>query len=86
MENLSPDLKLKENSCYYKKHFEHKDFSGHRPAASVTLDTATEQPLGAAEDTGTSKQTPATEERTIPVIETPETVVEEKTEHTGGEN
>ena len=86
MENLSPDLKPKENSCYYKKHFEHKDFSGHRPTASVTLDTAMEQSLGATEDTGTSKQTPAVEERMIPVIETPETIVEEKTEQIGGEN
>lgn len=72
MENLSPDLKPKESSCYYKKHFEHKDFSGHRPAAGVMLDTAAEQPLGAADDMGTSKQTPAAEERMIPVIEAPE--------------
>jgi hypothetical protein len=83
MEHLSPDLKPKESSCYYKKHFEHKDFSGHRPAASVTLDTTAEQPLGAAEDMETDKQAPAAEERMVPVIEAPEPMEEEKMEHTG---
>lgn len=79
LENLPEDLKPKDSAYYYKKHFEHKDFSGHRPTRSVTtLETPIEEPTDAREWLADSKYAPSGAENPDVVMESPENAVPEK--------
>lgn len=74
MENLPEDLKPKESAYYYKKHFEHKDFSGHRPTRSMTLETPIEEPVSATEGFESSKYALNDGEKMDVVMEAPASV------------
>lgn len=76
LENLPEDLKPKESAYYYKKHFEHKDFSGHRPTRSMTLETPIEEPVEIKEGFESSQYAITGGEKMDVVMEAPPNVEE----------